>query len=40
MAEKVLDRMLEPEVISRLGSLDFVARTLVEGFLVGLHRSP
>jgi uncharacterized protein (DUF58 family) len=40
MAENVQDRMLEPEVISRLGSLDFVARTLVEGFLVGLHRSP
>jgi uncharacterized protein (DUF58 family) len=34
------DRMLEPEVVSRLGALDFIARTLVEGFLVGLHRSP
>jgi len=33
-------RMLDPEVVSRLGALDFVARSLVEGFLVGLHRSP
>jgi uncharacterized protein (DUF58 family) len=33
-------RLLSPEVVSRLGTLDFIARTLVEGFLVGLHRSP
>jgi uncharacterized protein (DUF58 family) len=33
-------RLLSPEVVSRLGALDFIARTLVEGFLVGLHRSP
>ena len=32
--------LLAPEVVSRLGSLDFIARSLVEGFLVGLHRSP
>ena len=32
--------MLDPEVVSRLGALDYIARSLVEGFLVGLHRSP
>ncbi|HEX9641418.1 MAG TPA: DUF58 domain-containing protein, partial [Candidatus Krumholzibacteria bacterium] len=32
--------LLAPEVVSRLGALDFIARSLVEGFLVGLHRSP
>ena len=32
--------LLEPEVIGSLGTLDLIARTLVEGFLVGLHRSP
>jgi len=32
--------LLAPDVVSRLGALDFIARTLVEGFLVGLHRSP
>ncbi len=33
-------QLLDPQVISRLGSIDFIARALVEGFLVGLHRSP
>ncbi|MDJ0813969.1 MAG: DUF58 domain-containing protein [Woeseiaceae bacterium] len=32
--------LLQPEVLSRLKSLDLVARSVVEGFLVGLHRSP
>ena len=40
MANAEGTRMLDPEVISRLGGLDFIARALVEGFLVGLHRSP
>ncbi len=40
MATRQSTRLLEPEVVSRLGGLDFIARTLVEGFLVGLHRSP
>jgi uncharacterized protein (DUF58 family) len=31
---------LDPETIARLGSLDLKARTIVEGFLAGLHRSP
>jgi uncharacterized protein (DUF58 family) len=31
---------LDPTVIARLGSLELKARTIVEGFLSGLHRSP
>jgi uncharacterized protein (DUF58 family) len=31
---------LKPEVVSTLGSLELKARLLVEGFLVGLHKSP
>lgn len=33
-------RLLQPEVLAGLSSLELVARTVVEGFLVGLHRSP
>lgn len=32
--------LLAPESVSRLGRLDLIARLVVEGFLVGLHRSP
>ena len=32
--------LLQPEVLSRLKNLDLVARSVVEGFLIGLHRSP
>jgi uncharacterized protein (DUF58 family) len=32
--------LLGPALISRLGSLDLVARLVVEGFLTGLHKSP
>ncbi|MFN8008197.1 MAG: DUF58 domain-containing protein [Terriglobia bacterium] len=35
-----LGRFLKPELLSRLGTLELVARTVVEGFLAGLHRSP
>jgi len=31
---------LKPDVVSRLGRMDLVARLVVEGFLTGLHRSP
>lgn len=31
---------LDPAVVARLGSLDLKAKTIVEGFLSGLHRSP
>ena len=33
-------RFLDPLVVSRLGSLELKARAIVEGFLLGLHRSP
>jgi uncharacterized protein (DUF58 family) len=33
-------QFLDPAVIARLGSLELKARTIVEGFLSGLHRSP
>src|SRR5215831_16313114 len=33
-------RFLDPAVVSRLGTLELKARTIVEGFLSGLHRSP
>ena len=33
-------RFLDPAVLARLGTLDLRARTVVEGFLSGLHRSP
>jgi len=33
-------RFLEPETVSRLRSLELKARLVVEGFIIGLHRSP
>jgi uncharacterized protein (DUF58 family) len=33
-------RFLDPAVIARLGTMELKARTIVEGFLAGLHRSP
>ena len=33
-------RLLRPEVLAGLANLDLVARAVVEGFLIGLHRSP
>lgn len=33
-------RFLEPEVVSRLDNLELKARLVVEGFIIGLHRSP
>lgn len=33
-------RYLNPAIIARLGTIDLKARTIVEGFLTGLHRSP
>jgi uncharacterized protein (DUF58 family) len=34
------ERLLNPSVLAALGRLDLIARTIVEGFLIGLHRSP
>jgi uncharacterized protein (DUF58 family) len=33
-------RFLDPDVLARIGSLELVARAVVEGFIAGLHRSP
>jgi uncharacterized protein (DUF58 family) len=33
-------RFVDPAVIARLGTMELKARTVVEGFLSGLHRSP
>jgi len=32
--------LLDPTSLSKLGGVEFVAREVVEGFLMGLHRSP
>ena len=32
--------LLDPTTLSQLGGIEFVARKVVEGFLMGLHRSP
>jgi len=32
--------LLQPEVLARLRNLDLVARSVVDGFIIGLHRSP
>ena len=36
----IYQRYLRPDVVSRLGRLDLIARMVVEGFIIGLHRSP
>src|SRR5512143_229375 len=33
-------RYLDPAILARLGTLELKARTVVEGFISGLHRSP
>ena len=34
------NRLLDPAVLASIGRLDLIARTTVEGFLIGLHKSP
>jgi uncharacterized protein (DUF58 family) len=34
------ERLLDPRVLAATGRLDLIARTVVEGFLTGLHKSP
>ena len=33
-------RFVDPTILSRIGSLDLLARTVVDGFINGLHRAP
>lgn len=40
MATRQRYRFFEPALAARLGKLNFVARTAVEGFITGLHKSP
>src|SRR6202045_1788458 len=35
-----MQRFLSPEVLAGISSLDLLARTVVDGFVSGLHRSP
>jgi len=36
----VLQRFLDPSVLAGISGLDLVAKTVVDGFVAGLHRSP
>ncbi len=35
-----VQNLLDPQVLVRLSNIELVARTVVDGFLTGLHRSP
>ena len=35
-----MQRFLDPSVLAEISSLDLIARTVVDGFVAGLHRSP
>ena len=37
---QVSNRFIDPQILSRISNLQLVAKTVVEGFLAGLHRSP
>src|SRR5438067_2836019 len=36
----MLQQFLDPEILASISSLDLVAKTVVDGFVAGLHRSP
>jgi uncharacterized protein (DUF58 family) len=36
----MLQRFLDPQVLHGISSLDLIAKTVVDGFVTGLHRSP
>src|SRR5437660_12071719 len=33
-------RFVDPKILARIGKLDLLARTVVDGFINGLHRAP
>jgi uncharacterized protein (DUF58 family) len=39
-AAQVSNRFLDPAVLAGISGLDLIAKTVVDGFLAGLHRSP
>jgi len=40
MPAQLSSRLLDPVVLAGISSLDLIAKTVVEGFVAGLHRSP
>ncbi|HZQ53163.1 MAG TPA: DUF58 domain-containing protein [Bryobacteraceae bacterium] len=40
MPVEVTNRFLDPAVLAEISSLDLIAKTVVDGFIAGLHRSP
>ncbi|HEX3685489.1 MAG TPA: DUF58 domain-containing protein [Bryobacteraceae bacterium] len=40
MPAEVANRFLDPAVLAEISGLDLVAKTVVDGFIAGLHRSP
>src|SRR5689334_13863802 len=40
VAETSVNRFIDPKVLMKIQNLELVARTVVEGFVQGLHRSP
>ena len=40
MSTALANRFLDPAVLAGISRLDLIAKTVVEGFLAGLHRSP
>ncbi len=40
MPVEVTNRFVDPAVLAEISSLDLVAKTVVDGFISGLHRSP
>ncbi len=40
MPAQVSNRFLDPAVLAGISGLDLIAKTVVDGFLAGLHRSP
>lgn len=40
MASPMMQRFLDPKVLATIAHLELTARTVVDGFIAGLHRSP
>ena len=40
MALELTNRFVDPAVLASISSIDLVAKTVVDGFIAGLHRSP
>src|SRR5215211_1904482 len=38
--QQTVGQFLAPEILARISSLELIARSVVEGFISGLHRSP